>query len=156
MRAIFTAPLFAIACTSSGSTAPDSAVADAPATLPCEGANPGVRIHVQFGFVSKGSTPLALYPGGLHLYTTGAPGGASYDLFASDLDSTYGAVKSVLYPPGTGAGPAQVTFYEIYGALGNWQGNTAFTADPTTCVDVDLFVPFVLCCGHVPDGGTMD
>lgn len=68
----------------------------------------------------------------------------SYYFPDSGLDASYQAIVPLDYPAWTQPGPATVHFYAIGpGIIGNWEGDTAFTADPTTCTDVDLLVPFI-------------
>jgi hypothetical protein len=106
-------------------------------SAPCDGIQPGVRVHVTAENVSascwwSGGGPLKLHTNGGSLETTAS-------LYNSDLDAAHQATLALSYPEGATAGPAGVGFYSIC-AMSNWQGDSAFTADPTACTDVDLVI----------------
>lgn len=142
MRAVLVCSFLLASCERSHEM-PDAG--DAPST--CDATNAGVRLHLTFGFVSESSTPLWVASRNvLHLSFTG--GDQFYDFSGTNLDAAHQATVILRYPAAAMAGPATVVFYAIIGTAGNWQAATDFAADPGACTDVDLFVPFVPCCGN--------
>ena len=110
---------------------------------PCDGTTPGARVHLSFDTAPAFAPSWTPLDDVLHMQTTG--GWEEYRVPAGVVDSTRHAVVPLAYPAGTTAGPATVSFYAIGpAAIGNWGSASAtFTADPSACVDVDLYVPFV-------------
>jgi len=122
----------------------NDAVADAGAAAPCTGDVPGVRVHLSFAEPGFGGAPSwSASDEALKIATTGG-GSLGYQISPTVVDAQRQAVVSVAYPPGTSAGPANVSFYAIANGLTQWESDTvAFTADPAACVDVNLAVRFV-------------
>jgi hypothetical protein len=125
---------------------PDGSPSGADAAVQCDALSPAVRAHLTFGFSSDSSTPL--WAGGRDALTLFTRGGLEqrYDFFSSLLDTEHRATAILRYPVATSAGPASISFYAIVGTEGNWGASANFTADPQSCVDVNLFVPFIPCC----------
>ena len=107
----------------------------------CDSSHPGVHLHVTVTFESP-SCSYAWDREALGLATTGPNGAQLSKRFTYGLGpqaAPFTATTTLGYPEGTVAGPAAVGFYAINANL-NWEGSTAFTADPAACVDVDLAV----------------
>ena len=119
----------------------------------CDTASPGVRLHLT---VSLGTETYCGYAGGRDalgmdtLGTDGAQLSARYEYYLGPMPAPYTATTIVRYPDGTQAGPASVGFYAI-NANHNWEGASTFTADPGSCVDVDLTITCIAI--GAPDAG---
>ena len=143
--------LFA-ACGATSSNPDAPAVADAP-SVACEANTPGVRVHLTLA--PYWDTAYDWLPGEEVLKLATLGGWGSYSPSPALLDVTGHALIAVPYPIPTRAGPATVYFYHPGGPPPNqWEGHVAFTADPTRCVDVDLYVPNL--GNSVNDAGAID